>query len=286
MLNYSGYYNRSDDDLPREDSELFVKSCGHYKLIHRKKMETQRPGGRWDYQLLYVAEGYAHFRMEGKRHDVGKGGIFLYPPGISQDYYYLLQEKPDIYWLHFSGRAARPLLDSLGLVPGQPIQLSGAEELPELFDRIIAELRVERHHNLEMSEAYFRQLLIAAARAARGGDRQKSGYHSMLDEVIDHFHQEYQKDINITELAHQYHVSCSWFIREFKRYTGSSPKQYLTNLRLQHAKELLNNHYLSVNDVSGMVGYDSQLYFSRIFRKYTGMSPSEYRYRELQGLSL
>ncbi len=279
MLNYSGYYNRSDDDLPREDSELFVKSSGHYKLLHLKKIETQRPAGRRDYQLLYVADGYAHFTLEGKRYNVGKGGIFVYQPGIPQDYYYVLQEKPDIYWIHFSGRAARPLLDSLGLLPGQPIQLSGTEDLAELFDRIISELRMERHYNMEMTEAYFRQLLITAARAARNGYQEKRGYHSMLDEVINRFHQEYQRDINITGLAGQYHVSCSWFIREFKRYTGFSPKQYLTNLRLQHAKELLNNHYLSINDVSDMVGYDSQLYFSRIFRKYTGMSPSEYRYR-------
>jgi AraC family transcriptional regulator of arabinose operon len=280
MLNYSGYYNRSDDDLPKEDAELFVKSCGHYRLIHLKKMQTQRPAGRQDYQLLYVADGYAHFTLEGKTYDVGKGGIFLYQPGIPQDYYYVLQEKPDIYWIHFSGRAVRPLLESLGLIPGQPIQLTGAEELAELFDRIIIELRLERYYNLEMSEAYFRQLLIMAARAARSGTQEKHGYHSMLDEVINRFQQEYQKDINITELADQYHISCSWFIREFKRYTGFSPKQYLTNLRLQHARELLNNHYLSISDVSGMVGYESQLYFSRIFRKYMGISPSEYRDRD------
>ncbi len=279
MLNHSGYHNKTDDDFPQEDRELFVKSCGHYKLLHLKKMETQRPAGRQDYQLLYVADGYAHFDLEDRTYDVGKDSIFIYRPGTPQDYYYVLKEKPDIYWIHFSGRAAGPLLDSLGLTAEQPVQLSGAEELGELFDKIIMELRVERYFNSEIAEAYFRQLLVTAARAARGGFREKPGYHSMFDEVINRFHQEYQKELNITELAEQYHISCSWFIREFKRYTGSSPKQYLTNLRLQHARELLNNHYLSINDVSRMVGYDSQLYFSRIFRKYAGMSPSEYRER-------
>ncbi len=96
MLNYSGYYNRSDDDIPSESSDLFVKSCGHYKLLYLKKMQTVRTGGRRDYQLLYVAEGTAHFVLDGICHDVGKGGVFIYKPMVPQDYYYILPEKPDI----------------------------------------------------------------------------------------------------------------------------------------------------------------------------------------------
>jgi hypothetical protein len=40
MLNYSGYYNKSDDDLPNDCLELFVKSCGHYKTASVKKLRT------------------------------------------------------------------------------------------------------------------------------------------------------------------------------------------------------------------------------------------------------
>lgn len=277
MFNYSGYYNKIDDDLPSEEMELLVKCCGHYKLIHLKKLETIRPTGRRDYQLLYVAEGQAHFNMGGTRYDVGKGGVFLYQPEIPQDYYYVLQEKPDIYWIHFTGRGAELLIHTLGLIAGRPMQLQAKEELSELFEKIIAELRMERIARIEMAEAYLRQLLILIARNYYTDVREQRGYHSIFDEVMNQIHHEYQKDINIASLAARYHISCCWFIREFKRYTGYSPKQYITNLRLQNAKELLNNHSLSVSDVAKLVGYDNQLYFSRIFHKYTGISPSEYR---------
>jgi len=280
MLNYSGYYNRSDDDLPLNDSELFVKSCGHYKLLHLQKFQTTRPTGRGDYQLLYVAEGRIHFQVEDIMYDVVKGGAFLYRPEVPQDYYYVLSEKPDIFWIHFTGRGVEALIRSLGLLAGKPMLLQAKEELTELFEKIIIELRMERYQRMEMAEAYFRQLLIMIARNYQTGGQEKHMYHSMFDDVINQFHHEFQKDINIAQLADSHHISCCWFIREFKHYTGFSPKQYLTNLRLQNAKELLRNHSLSISDISSLVGYENQLYFSRIFHRYNGISPSEYRERE------
>ncbi len=277
MLNYSGYYNQGDDDLPNDCLELFVKSSGHYKLLQLKKLRTYRPQGRRDYQLLYVAEGAAHFVVGDRRYDVTKGGVFIYHPEIPQDYYYVLSEKPDIYWIHFTGWGVERLLTGLGLTSEQPILLQAREELPELFEKIIIELRLDRFQRMEMTEAYLRQLFIMIARLNQTSERDRTGYHSMLDQVMNQFHHEYQSEINIAEYAKRNHISCSWFIREFKKYTGYSPKQYITNLRLQHAKELLHNHSLPISEIATLVGYEDQLYFSRIFRKYTGLSPREYR---------
>jgi AraC family transcriptional regulator of arabinose operon len=279
VINNSAYYNQCDDDIPNDSFELFVKSCGHYKLLQLPKLVTYRPQGRRDYQLIYVADGIVHFIQEQTRYQVGKGGIFIFEPNVIQNYYYNLDEKPDVYWIHFTGREVVQLLQKLGLVTGQPLQLQGKVELRELFERIIVELRFERFQFVEMAQAYLKQLLITAARHYNMDNVEKQAYHSLFDEVIEQFHHEYQTDINIAEYAQRYHISCSWFIREFKKYTGYSPKQYITNLRIRHAKELLNNHYLSISNVSMLVGYDNQLYFSRIFHKYTGMSPSEYRDR-------
>lgn len=277
MLNNSVFYNKCDDDIPNDSVELFVKSCGHYKLMQLPKLVTYRPQGRRDYQLLYIADGIAHFMLGQTTYDVSKGGIFIYEPNVEQNYYYSLQERPDVYWIHFTGKGVAKLLHDLGLVAGQPMQLQGKEELQELFEKIITELRFERFQYEYMAQACCKQLLINVARHYDTDSTDKQAYHSLFDDVINQFHRDYQTDINIAKYAEKYHTSCSWFIREFKKYTGCSPKQYITNLRLQHAKELLNNHYLSISNVSILVGYENQLYFSRIFHKYTGMSPSEYR---------
>jgi len=62
----------------------------------------------------------------------------------------------------------------------------------------------------------------------------------------------------------------------FKARTGLSPKQYLTKIRIDKAKELLAGP-LTIDQIASSVGFNDALYFSRQFKKSTGMSPSEYR---------
>ena len=76
-------------------------------------------------------------------------------------------------------------------------------------------------------------------------------------------------------------MSVSWFIRNFKEYTSSTPAQYLLSLRISNAQTLLENTAYNITEIANIVGYDNPLYFSRLFRKQCGMSPSEFR-KQLQ----
>ena len=76
-------------------------------------------------------------------------------------------------------------------------------------------------------------------------------------------------------------MSESWLIRCFRQRTGMTPQRYLTDIRLNQAKELLAASSLNVGEIAAVVGYENALYFSRIFRKYVGVSPREYREREI-----
>lgn len=63
----------------------------------------------------------------------------------------------------------------------------------------------------------------------------------------------------------------------FRKYTKESYNQYLTGIRMERAKQLMEaNREFFVKDIAEMVGYRDQFYFSRIFRAYTGKSPAEY----------
>ena len=74
-------------------------------------------------------------------------------------------------------------------------------------------------------------------------------------------------------------MSVSWFIRNFKEYTGSTPTQYILSLRISNAQTLLDSTNYNITEIAEIVGYDNLLYFSRLFRKQSGMSPSEFRNR-------
>ena len=110
---------------------------------------------------------------------------------------------------------------------------------------------------------------------------QPKGKSSLLIEEMDrsvrYFHKNYSQYINIEEFAASQNMSVSWFIRNFKEYTGSTPAQYILSLRISNAQTLLENTDYNVTEISEIIGYENPLYFCRLFKKHTGGSPTEYR---------
>ena len=73
----------------------------------------------------------------------------------------------------------------------------------------------------------------------------------------------------------------------FRKYAGKSYAQYLTDIRMDRAKELMRaNPKMYVKDIAPLVGYQDQFYFSRIFRSTTGMSPAEFLKAESSGADI
>ena len=97
--------------------------------------------------------------------------------------------------------------------------------------------------------------------------------------AVTYFNENYNQDISIENYAQTRGMSVSWFIRNFKKYTGMTPMQFIVSLRVNNAQILLEQTNYSIYEIAKIVGYDDQLYFSRLFRKQKGVSPSQYRKR-------
>lgn len=92
----------------------------------------------------------------------------------------------------------------------------------------------------------------------------------------------HHNELSLSLVAQQFHISQSYLTRVIKQKTGVSFTDYLNRLRISMATNLLkdkNNNY-TINDISNMVGYSSQHYFSRAFKNYMGVSPNKYRNEE------
>lgn len=86
-----------------------------------------------------------------------------------------------------------------------------------------------------------------------------------------------QCDLSVERLCEQFFVSQSYFSTVFKRENGESFTNYLTNLRMEKAAELLEKTTDKTYVVAGQVGFAESNYFSYVFKKHFGMSPSKYR---------
>lgn len=101
------------------------------------------------------------------------------------------------------------------------------------------------------------------------------------DEIKSYLKNHYQdSDITLNQMAEHFCVSTSTMAKLIKKRTGFTFSESLNQLRIEASIGLLLKTEMSINDISFMVGYSSQHYFSRIFKKYKGVSPENFRNSE------
>lgn len=282
FLKYGNYL----DDVPKGNINktvpLFINSCGTYKLSNDTKMTTERPDGRYDYQLIYIASGCGTFFFEKDTPTtIDEGNIVIYLPDEMQKYVYDGNNNTEIYWIHFSGNDPASILEKCGISPANKSLFVGKNpEYNHIFEKIIFELQGKKPLYTESSAIFFYELLISMGRFLVNNITYKTpmSFHK-LDEATAYFHDHFNEPIDVESYikGHENDLCASLFYRQFKEYTGQSPLQYILNIRLDTAKRMLESTDCSISEISTNVGYENPLYFSRLFHKHVGVSPKEYR---------
>lgn len=282
MYTNAGYLDRSETDLEDLSVPLRINSCGVYRMEKRPLFYTMRPLGRADYQLLYIAYGKAYFTYSEEEIEVSAGHMVLYRPGQAQKYSYHAKNRTEVYWIHFTGSQVDPVLSQTGF-ENYPILYTGIfSEYQTLFTEIIRELQMNRTCFKELMPLYLQQLLLLIRRRMLEGPGEQSRMRQEIERAAEYFNENYTQPLEIEAYAKNQHMSICWFIRSFKHYMGMTPLKYLTAIRINRAKELLEGSDYTITEISDMIGYENPLYFSRVFKNATGHPPREYRQRTAQ----
>jgi AraC family transcriptional regulator len=100
---------------------------------------------------------------------------------------------------------------------------------------------------------------------------------AQLKQVVEYIHTHLSEDNSLHSLAQLLHLSTHYFGRLFRQSTGKTPYQYVTDCRLERAKQLLQQTNLSVIEVAAMVGFRSQSHFTTMFRQQMQTTPLQFR---------
>lgn len=275
----SGYLNHSRLAFVDKTRPLIVASCGTYRLSSHYKLPTWWRSGRPDWQLLYVASGKAHFYIKGQEVIVTAGNMVLYQPKQEMHYEYFGKDKPEVYWVHFTGGQVRSILKRHDVPMDNNVFYAGnSPTYGYLFKEMILELQTCRVGYEALLSMYLEQIFVLVQRSRLDKSPVVSSHlQEEMGIARRYFQEHYNEDINIEEYALSRNMSVSYFLKKFKEVTTKSPMQYILGIRISNAVSLLESTDYNVTEISTIIGYDNPLYFSRIFKKQKGVSPSDYR---------
>lgn len=152
---------------------------------------------------------------------------------------------------------------------------------------MLSELSIEKPGNNVMRKSLAEIIFVTVIRAYLEQASPESGFLAALNDArissaLRLMHDTPAEDWTLESLARSVAMSRSVFANLFKKLVGETPLTYLTNWRINKAREILITEKISVDEVAARVGYQSEAAFNRIFKAHTGQTPAVYRRTKAQ----
>jgi AraC-like DNA-binding protein len=239
------------------------------------------PGVRDHYLIHCVVSGKGHYQSGGVRYDLAAGDVFLVYPYSEVTYWADAREPWEYYWVGFAGSDAGPILEATDFSRANPVITGSAyaKKAKEYFLKIYESRGNAFVNSVEMTGRLYIALTVFL-KGARRAESPRRGDLAHVQKGIGFIDSNYSYPISVDEIADYVGISRSQLFREFRQHAGKSPKEYLSELRMRHACNLLKNSSLTVSAIATSVGYDNGMYFSKVFHGIKGMTPTEYRASE------
>ena len=235
-------------------------------------------------ELLLICGGSSSFMIHNSRRDLQVGDMVIYNAGVVHDDLTGPDTEIEYYCvaigdLQLPGLRENALMedDSACVYPTG----SSFPVLKDICDMMFRSLAEEEQDAANFCRGLLESLLTRALTVIRqhaGSVPEKTEDEDVLGvRIKNYIDAHYREPLTLQEIGNDLNVSSYYMSHVFKRATGYSPIQYLLRRRLGEAQTLLISTSLSIAEIAGLVGFDTQNYFNAQFTKHVGVPPKQYR---------
>lgn len=193
--------------------------------------------------------------------------------------YYLPDDSTNWEFIYITlyGAAVETLYQQLTEKHGHLFTFSDQASVIQFIFKCLRKIEQQQIRNSYQASASGYQFLMTMLESLENNEADSQSFPKPIEKVIAYIKSNYQDDISLTDCVEQANLSKYHFTRQFKKYLGMTPMQYLTDIRIQKATELLLNDQASINEIAKKVGFQNGNYFAKVFKKKTGKAPNTYR---------
>jgi AraC-like DNA-binding protein len=290
------------DKLP--DVEMIGQSvCPADWKLHERTI----PG----YELIFQHHGMVKFQIEDCTYILTPGDMLLIPPNVRHSgeaydntpcrfYFMLFYVKSEVQCIedsnfvdHVTGLkeiAARETVKYCFILPDTYMDkiylptyfsIKGyRDEIFSIFEKALAERNKLTLNSRIMISLQLSQIMVLLTRLLI--ERYKIDIFissegempRLIIEAATYIHEHYSDKLTVKSISTLYGISSQYLIRLFKKKLGITPLQYINQVRILHAKELIRNSFMNFKEITYEIGLENPEYFSRLFKKVEGVPPS------------
>ncbi|WP_036604259.1 helix-turn-helix domain-containing protein [Paenibacillus assamensis] len=256
------------------------------------------------FQIWYVVKGSFQHTIDRKTYQMMKGNLFVIPPYAVHRVDLIPDQEMEIIGCEFlphfiNEHFQRPnegtdrfdysyleqfMVSEDELIPKVTLLGEADAEVTRLLSEMLAEFQQGEHYYELVLKANLLKLLSIIIRQMtkqRGGGSEEEDrmekFRGLMMGALNYIHEHYPEELRLEGLCRQFNLSKSYFCALFKRYTGKTFNDYLIDLRIRKAAEMLLNTDSTITEIGYGVGFNDIAYFSRIFKRHTGVSPSQFK---------
>ena len=231
-----------------------------------------------EYQINYITEGEGTMETQAGSFHIREGSVILLRPNVWHRYKPLKHTGWLEHYVGFMGEVADKMIKSSEVLAESPvIQIGFHENIINCFQDIFNHVKAERPGYHQVCSGLIMHILGQIISLKKNENFRHSQIEKTIQKACLIIRDNPAQNLNIENLSAELNVNYSLFRKAFKKYTGLSPMQYHTALRMKQGVYLLTNTDLSVKEISFNLGFCSVFYFSKLFKEKTGRTPSDFR---------
>lgn len=278
--NYNGTYVTSNRILytPSEfarENLLYLQEIGQ---VHARRPHVSAHPDLASYLFIMVLSGSGRLSYLGEEYPLSRGDCALV--NCKNDYYH--ESSDDLWtirWIHFYGPTASGIYQKYMERGGEVVfRPDNMEEFLCCWEKVFEFASSDDHiKDMKINELLSALCCLLMAESWHPESRSPGKGHQSLLDIREYLRDHLSEKITLDTLSEKFYVNKYYLTRLFKNEYGLTINEYLLQIRISHAKELLRFSTLSIEEIGESCGITPLYYFSRIFKGVEGISPRDYR---------
>ena len=244
------------------------------RIIMARKFQlnknTEKANGRIStvYEVSYYVEANGNLQIDKNHFNIKPGDIRFVKPGT------FLNSTPDYtcYTVNFDFGEIETIYSNQ-ILDNIPEYISTDGKLKPFFEEIIKRVESSEPHDKIYQTALLTQIISSLYELTI----LKNPYSEPVKNCIDFLELNFKRQISLKDLGEFSGYSDIHLLRLFKKDTGRSPHDFITEFRINHAKKLLTSTEGSIETIAYECGFKSVSHFKTLFKEFTGLTPGSFR---------